>query len=346
MMLFQSARIKLTAWYLTIIMLISLSFSLIIYTSFNRELKRSFRQVEMRFRAEELGLPAFPRQRPRNGQEISQQLIEDLQNTKKRVALNLLIINGAILAVSATAGWFLAGKTLQPIEKAMAEQKRFVADASHELRTPLTALKTSIEVALRDKKISLKKAKKILKSSLKDIDELKSLTNNLLSLTFYQSGNNTPLFQPINIREIIKTAQEKISPLAKKKKIKLTIKSKKQIIEADKQSLEKMLIIFLDNALKYTPRDGKIWLTTKSNKKKLIIKIKDNGIGIAKKDLPFIFDRFYRVDQSRSKLNVPGFGLGLSLAKKIINLHQGSVKTTSLLNKGTTFTIKLPLKHR
>ena len=104
-----------------------------------------------------------------------------------------------------------------------------------------------------------------------------------------------------------------------------------------------MVLIFLDNAVKYTPKDGKVTISTRVDKKRAFIKIKDTSVGISKQDVPYIFDRFYRVDQSRSKNNRQGFGLGLSLAKKIIEMHKGSVEIVSRVGKGTIFIVELPL---
>ena len=367
--MFRSARIKLTGWYLLIIMSISLVFSLIIYQLIGGEMERGFRRVEMRFRAGELGIPL-----PRHfafTEKISPQLVEDLRLAKKKLILDLLVVDGIIFGFSATAGYFLAGKTLRPIEKVMEEQKRFVADASHELRTPLTALKTSIEVALREKRITAKEAKSVLKSSLEDIAGLESLSNSLLKLARYQQGNGSLVFEPVNINKVAKNAFKKISPLAEKKRIRFRTRTSAISLQANEQSLEEMLVIFLDNAVKYTPKGGAVSLSAKSDKNSLVIKVKDTGIGISKEEIPHIFDRFYRVDQSRSRKRLRGdrlerskssalpagrhgssdgesaggFGLGLSLAKRIIELHKGSVEVESTKGKGTTFTIKLPVKH-
>lgn len=267
---------------------------------------------------------------------------EDLAAAKRRVLFILLYANGAILIFSGTAGYFLAGKTLKPIEGAMEEQKRFVADASHELRTPLTALKTSMEVALRDKKMPLKEARKTIKESLEDIDNLQSLTNGLLNLTHYQDNDGRLVFEEVDLAEVIKKAYKKISPLAKKKGVEIEFQVDTSQIEANKESLEEMLVIFLDNAIKYTSEGGKVTVRAKFEKRYAVLEIKDTGIGIDKKDLPHIFDRFYRVDKSRSET---GFGLGLSIAKRIIDLHRGSIDVSSTIGKGTTFTIKLSLKH-
>lgn len=351
--MFKSARLKLTGWYLVIIMLISIFFSALIYLGTVQELERGFRQAELRFRAEELGIPlpqsfsGRPEDLPPRLREETPRFffVEDLEATKRRLVLNLLVMNGVILGVSALASYFLAGKTLQPLEEALEEQKRFVADASHEFLTPLTALKTSMEVALRDKKINLKEAKKVIKSNLEDIEGLQSLSTNLLNLAHYQSNGQNLTFKEVDIKELIERVSRKILPLAKEKNIELVMKIRKQTILINEESLEEMMLIFLDNAVKYTPRKGKVLIKTKTDKKYLLIEVKDTGVGIAKKDIPHIFDRFYRVDQSRSKTRVAGFGLGLSLAKRIIEIHKGSVEVVSVVGKGTTFTIKLPLKH-
>jgi signal transduction histidine kinase len=316
-------------------------------------MERGFRRAELRNQAEELGIP-LPRRFSLQPEDLPPRLreiqphfafIEDFQAAKEKLVFNLIIINGIILGISALAGYFLAGKTLKPIEETMEEQKRFVADASHELRTPITALKTSMEVALRDKKMSLNGAKQEIKSNLEEINSLQSLSNNLLSLANFQNNGKNLIFEGVDIAEKVKKAYQKILPLAKEKNIDIKINVKKQNLLANKESLEQMILIFLDNAVKFTPQKGKVTLITRPNKNHLILEVKDTGIGIAKKDIPHVFDRFYQADQSRSKIKTTGFGLGLSLAKRIIEIHKGLVEVSSLLGKGTTFTIKLPLKH-
>ncbi|MBI4743262.1 MAG: hypothetical protein HY776_00250 [Actinobacteria bacterium] len=341
--MFRLARLKLTGWYLLIIMLICVIFSLAIYHEATAELEGSIRRAELRLKAEELGIRLPPRM-PLHMENLRPELrnifprpslLEDLQEAKRRVVNRLLLINGVILVISATAGYFLAGKTLKPIEDVLEEQKRFVADASHELRTPLTALKTSIEVALREKEISSEEAKKILESNLDDINSLQTLADNLLVLAQYQKNNRNLIFKPVEIKELIEKAVEKMSPLAKEKSIEIEIKAENYIVEADRKSLMDMMVIFLDNALKYTPERGKITIDTEVVSRQALIRIEDTGVGIDPEDIPHIFDRFYRVDKSRSKINVPGFGLGLSLAKRIIEMHKGSIDVLSVLNKGT-----------
>lgn len=348
--MFKSARIKLTVWYLLIIMTISLFFSGVIYIEMAREFERGFRRMDIRHRAEDLGIP-LPRFFPSQPEDLPSRLretapryffVEDLEEAKRRLIFNLGVLNVAILGISALAGYFLAGRTLAPIENALEEQKRFVADASHELRTPLTALKTSLEVALRDKKITLGEAKMVLEENLTEVESLKTLTDKLLDLTRYQGNGHNLKFEEIDIKTVAEKAVKKILPLAREKAIDLKTEVKSQKLLAHEESLEEMLLIFLDNAVKYTPKNGKVTVMTEADKKWLVIKIKDTGIGISKEDLPHIFDRFYRVDQARSKEKVAGFGLGLSLARKVIEIHKGTMEISSVLGKGTTFTIKLP----
>ena len=335
--MFKSARLKLAAWYLLIIMTISGLFSLVIYQGFLFEMNRGLHRAEVRSLKPQNGLNLDGKRWP-----IAP---EDIETIEEGVIFRLIVANGVILFFSAIAGYFLAGQTLKPIEEAMEKQNQFIADASHELRTPITALKAAIEVTLRNKKNSKTEMKKILKSNLEDINHLQTLTEGLLKSARYGKSNQHVDFDLFDIQKTAQRAVRQMAPLASEKNIKLTLKSASQIFEGNKKSIFNLLIILLDNALKYTPKNGQIGLKTETVKNKLVIEIKDSGVGIDKKDLPFIFDRFYKADRSRLKTNTPGFGLGLSLLKKIVQTHQGSIGVSSSLDKGTTFTVKLPLKR-
>jgi signal transduction histidine kinase len=225
----------------------------------------------------------------------------------------------------------------------MDEQKRFVADASHELKTPITALKTSIEVVLRDKKINLIKAKKTLKESLDDIDGLKTLTNELLALA--RINENSIHKKRINTKTLILDVIEKFKKQAEENNIKITKKLANVFIKADQEKFKKLISILLDNAIKYTHRGGKISISSKVSKnlRVYILRVKDTGVGIAEKHQDKIFERFYRAESSRSKEKVEGYGLGLSLAKIIVDKHEGIIDVKSKLGKGSTFIVKLPI---
>lgn len=173
---------------------------------------------------------------------------------------------------------------------------------------------------------------------------MSNLANSLLSLARYQKGNNFS-FTQINLGDVVETVYKKVKPLAEKKKIDQQKDVKQMTIAGVEGELEKLVTILLDNAVKYTPEKGKISLTVKDIGKYALIEVKDSGIGIPQEDLPYIFERFYRVDTSRSKLKVEGTGLGLFMAKEIVKLHKGFIDAKSSPGKGTTITVRLPISH-
>lgn len=342
---FQKARLKLTIWYLLIIMVISLFFSFGIYRLLTAELDR-FEQMQQHRLEARMQVDPIARELPEGARKILRERMLDtsiIDEAKLRIKLALLIINLAILATSFAAGYFLAGKTLRPIREMIDEQSRFITDSSHELRTPLTALRSEMEVSLRDKNLKLKDAKEIIKSNLEEVIAIQSLSDNLLKLT--KSYNQNKNVIELKINEVIDHAVKKVTPMAKKKNIEINSKSSNTLILANELELTELLIIFLDNAIKYSPDNSSIVIVEKKKGNNTVIKIKDNGIGIEQKDIPHLFERFYRADKSRSKNDSDGFGLGLSIAKRIVDNNNGKIEVESEIEKGTTFTITLPLKN-
>jgi signal transduction histidine kinase len=236
----------------------------------------------------------------------------------------------------------MAKQTMCPIENALEAQNCFTADASHELRTPLTAMKTEVEVALRDKSMTLTDAKSLLSSNLEEIAKLESLSNALLKVARSQDKARND-FEELSLPEIITGAYEKIETLAKQKSITFSSKLDNPKIRGDSASLTELFVILFDNAVKYSPEKSKVAIALAKDKKHAIIQIKDHGIGIKASDIPHIFDRFYRADTSRSKEKINGYGLGLSIAKNIVELHRGKISVSSVAGHGSTFTIELPL---
>lgn len=315
MNLFISARTKLTLFYLAIIMTISLFFSFIIYQGATYELRRIENTQRVR--------------RPNPAFLIDPDIVRE---TKSRIFFTLLTINAFILGVSGVSGYFLSGKTLEPISNMVEDQKNFISNASHELRTPLSALKTQIEVGLRDTKMNLNDAKKLLKSNLDDVNNMTQLSNYLLKLNRFQGGNDKLEFKKINLANIVKKVIEKNKDNISKSGSKIEQLVEDCVVSGNEESLTELLNILIDNAIKYG--DGKkIVVQTKRSK---TVEIADNGLGISKDDLPHIFDRFYRGDKSRGK---DGFGLGLSIAKQIADNHNAKIKVSSVINKGTTFKV-------
>lgn len=342
-MIFQSARIKLTIWYVAIIMVVSFSFSVFVYQGIMAEVSQGFRLRS--------GRGVVPTDTPpdwyvvRNNQTGLVQIFpsdDDLfDQIRTRVITQLLIVNGLIFAGSSMAGYFLAGKTLHPIETVMDEQKRFIADASHELRTPLTALKTEIEVSLRDKSLSLSQAKELLRSNLEEVNKMQSLSNYLLAINLYESGEKKLPKKKLQLDEVLLHVNEKFSRAITEKQITVKTEIEPARVYANETSMEELLSILLDNAIKYSHKGGEIRLTIQQGKYHSTITVEDHGVGIKASDIPYIFNRFYRADTSRGKHNVDGYGLGLSIAKSIVEMHKGKIEVQSEVGKGTLFTVTI-----
>lgn len=318
--MFEEARLKLTAWYLFIVMLICGLFSLIIYTVVAGQI-------------EHLSRPRFL-----EPPIISFEIIEE---QKAALVSALIVINGVILVVSGGAGYFLAGRTLKPIKVMVDEQNQFISDASHELRTPLATLRAEMEGKLLEKNIPDTDARALINSNLEELDRLQKLSDSLLQLTRIHTVSNKRV-EKVSINEIVNLAVKKTTALARKKLIRVETKISDAKISGQKDPLVELLIILLDNAIKYSPEKTKINVTTKKDGQNLIISVQDRGVGISPTDMPHIFERFYRADKSRSV--EPGYGLGLSIAKKLVEAQNGRIEVESQPVKGSTFTVTLPIK--
>lgn len=340
--MFKNARIKLTAWYLLIIMCISISFSLFIHKVLVVELERFARiqktRIERRL-SQEMHFIIDPNTPP--PPRIEPELIED---TKSRITFILFLINIIIFVGSGAVGYMFAGKTLAPIQNMMDSQNRFVSDASHELRTPLTSLKTAMEVALRNDTFDIKEARILIKENILEVNKLEMLSKALLRLSLSQQQTQNDVFQEVNLNTIIKEAVNQIITLAKAKNIRIDNRLKTDRVIGDKNKLIELFIILFDNAIKYSPKNSTITVAEKKIKGMVEIIVRDNGIGITDKDLPHIFDRFYRADSARQKKDSGGFGLGLSIAKEIVSRHQGSIFVDNKVDKGIEVHIVLPVK--
>lgn len=338
--MFNKARLRLTFWYLLILMFVSVSFSLVIYKTLSSELDRfSYAQkvrLEDRFRkwrGPDINTPPIL--------TVDPDLIEE---TKRRLMFLLILVNGGILVISGTLSYFLAGKTLKPIEDMVEKQKQFVSDASHEFKTPLTSLKTSLEVTLRDKDLNLKEARRVLQENLDEVNRLGRLTENLLTLSQYDSDGFRRLnLVKVNFKSVFEEALKRVKPLMISKNIKLKKDIRDLEFKADFDSMVELLVILLDNAIKYSNTQGLIEVKSKKVGNFLSFSVSDHGVGIESKDLPHIFDRFYRADSSRQKNGQGGFGLGLSVAKKIVESHKGEIRVSSKVGRGSTFTVLLPI---
>jgi len=271
--------------------------------------------------------------------DITRAIIFDANN----VLLNRFVtIDSIIIFLTVLIGFLLTSRTLKPIKANMEKQKRFIADASHELRTPTAVVISGLEVALNNKKLDFSSAKKTLEDTLDEMREFSKLSNALLDLSKYDKKNKIK-YELININELLKPIVEKSENLAfsnKEINFQIKIADRPIIVKGDRVELCRVFYNILDNAIKYTPRKGTILVSDKIIFNQYVITTSDSGIGIPKNIIHRIFDPFFRGDKARSE---NGAGLGLTLTKKIIENHGGSISIKSEENKGTTVVVSLPI---
>ena len=331
--MFDRARLKLTLWYLLIVMLISTAFSIVIYKVLTKEFERFARIQRLRIEGR------IFEKRPILPHTIDPELVRE---TKKRLGVMLILVNAGIVVLSGATGYFLAGRTLAPIQEMVDEQNRFISDASHELKTPLTSLKTAMEVFLRNKNYTHEEAKTLIAENIQEVNKLQHLSEELLHLAYYEKPTNNTLSEICNLDSIIVHAIKKVSPIAKQKRMTIVNRFDTETvhIRGNKDALVNLFVILLDNAIKYAPAKTTITITARKTTTHIALSITDQGIGISEKDIPHIFNRFYRADTSRSKID--GYGLGLAIAQKIVDAHKGSIQVKSMVQKESTFTVTLP----
>jgi signal transduction histidine kinase len=319
-------------------MLISLAFSLALYNVSTKELTILQKRQED-FMHNTLNSLTFVV--PSGFTEFNEERLKQIEQSKRNIAIKIGYFNLVIFVASAGLGYFLARRTLNPIEEAVKAQNRFTADASHELRTPLTVMRAELEVALLEKSFRLADSKKLHQSTLEEIAKLEALTTGLLKLSQNdESGSHT--FQICSLDTIIKEAVERVTAVAKQREIRIELEVKDRKIQGDQWALTELVSILLDNAIKYSHQGATIKVRVSSERHHHLITVQDEGIGIKASEIPYIFNRFYRADVSRSKEKVEGYGLGLSIAKKIVEAHQGTIEVESEPGKGSRFVIKLP----
>jgi two-component system, OmpR family, sensor histidine kinase CiaH len=337
-MKFHHSAVRLAGIYLAILMAISLFFSMSVYQLSVQELERGLRRP---------GPGSIINRLPNDGPErltrgeLLQEREEQYQDARNRIVRRLVLVNFLILICGGILSYYFAVRTLKPIEKAHEALERFTADASHELRTPLTAMRTETEVALMDSKLTLTRAKKILGSNIEELEKLTALSEGLLKLA--RAQNSRLEKTEVSLENIIQKAVDEVMPLAEKKSILLNTTFIPDLtVRAEPASLIEALVILLDNAIKYSPENTETMIDVGEEVRCVSIKITDQGMGIKASEIPYIFERFYRADSARSKHKTGGYGLGLAIAKNIIDLHGGSITAESTPDQGTTFSVILP----
>lgn len=329
--LFKNATLKLTGWYLLIIMIVSLLFSSLVYQSASGEVRARLEQFW-----ERLPLTSY-------GQDIGSEAIRELRTAQtvqasRNILASLFYINLLVLVGGGAASYLMARRTLKPLAEAHELEARFVSNASHELRTPLAIMKAELEVALHDPALTKKDMKLLLSSNLEEVDKLTNLSESLLRLSKMEYDKLDR--SVISLSDITTDAVKKYDT---KKRIRLHEKRSHLTTTAHQPSIEELVAILIDNALKYSPPSSPVDITLQRRAGRAEFAITNTGPGIPAEHLPHIFDRFYRVDASRTRTEKASFGLGLSLAKQIVELHDGELIASSAPGKKTTFRFTLPV---
>ena len=337
MQMFQSATIKLTAWYLAILMTISITFSIVIYQLNFREI--SFRLENLQHSL--LDSPMYTGQDSLNNQPMgygpNSPLSVQSSQAAGQMSLSLFYINLVILIAGGLGSYFLARRTLRPIEESHEAQSRFTSDASHELRTPLATMKAELEVNLRDPHLSEAESRELLESNLEEVNKLIQLSEMLLQLSRldHDKLERTPV-------DIVKVLNDKMKVYkSDAKRFDITTR-KKAVASANEPAISELIGILIDNSLKYSPKKSKITIRVFEKRGTVGFEIHNSGDPIPEEKLPKLFDRFFRADTSRTESSKNGYGLGLSIAKKIIDVHHGDLQVSSSQD-GTTFTFYLSI---
>jgi signal transduction histidine kinase len=229
------------------------------------------------------------------------------------------------------------------LEASVKRLTQFTADASHDLRTPIALIRTSAELSLRRPRTE-DEYRETLARILATSEETTHLIENLLTLARADAGASELHFENIDLVPRLEKISEEAGILAAGKGIDVTSEFATGPIRvsADSAAIERLLLIVVENAVKYTPQGGKIAMSLANGWGSARIEIRDSGIGISEKDLPHIFERFYRADQARSRES-GGSGLGLAIARWIVDLHGGLIEAESKLGSGSIFRISLPV---
>ena len=267
--------------------------------------------------------------------------IQAIDNFEKILIITFFIFWVIALVIS----YFLARINMLPIVKSWRQQTEFVNDAAHELRTPLTIIQGKLEYMLTKPNQKIIDEAESISVSLDEVNRLNSLTNNLLVLARFDQATtklNFELTQPeYFLKDPIIPFKDIINSQSKVFQISLT---HNPTLNIDRDKIKQLLIILLDNATKYTPKNGTIKIYDHIENSKYQFIISDTGVGVPDSDKQKIFGRFYRVDKSRNS-NSGGHGLGLAIAKQIVENHHGHISVRNNLPNGSEFVVELPIKH-
>ena len=232
----------------------------------------------------------------------------------------------------------------EKIENFDQSRSQFVQNASHELKTPLATMKLLLENLIYQPDMPSELRAEFMQDMNHEIDRLSGIITDLLTLTKMDSEETAIKHEKFDFTELCIGAVHALQPAAEKNRLTLTMDVAKDVtLQGDESKLGQVIYNLIDNAIKYTPEGGSVFVTMKTDGRNAVFAVRDTGVGIPEEDAKHIFDRFYRVDKARSR-ETGGTGLGLSIVRQMVQLHRGEIKVDSVFGKGSTFTVTLPLR--
>lgn len=268
-----------------------------------------------------------------------------LQESLNNILIIFIIVGLGSLVLLFLISIYWANRTIEPIKESFEKQKQFIADASHELKTPLAIIKTNLAVISHNQEETVENQLKWLDSISSQTERMSNLVNDMLTLAKMDASEDILAFENFNLTNNLEGILLSFEAILFENHIKLeTSLQEDMFFYGNKTAFETLINTLVDNAIKNTPKDGMISISLMTNKNNIEIRIKNTGTGIAPENIAKIFQRFYREDSSRSR-EKGGYGLGLAIAKSIVEGHQGKIYIESNLGVDTTFIINLPKKR-
>jgi len=270
--------------------------------------------------------------------------IEDQLRILSQFLSGLLTIGSVVIILLGFGSWWQAGRILDSAQQAWDNQQMFIANASHELRAPLTLIRAASDAALR-KTRKQSAVDSLLKDIISESDHMSHLVEDLLLLSRLDVGQLKLGLEPINLKGFVEDLQRHFQPLCNQRGVELVVDVRDVTINGDRTRLHQVMLILLDNALRHTDKGGQIHLEIGSIRRHASITVTDTGEGISPENLEHVFDRFNQVESDRRE-RASGSGLGLSIAKSIVEAHGGTIGIQSEEGKCTAVRILLPMEKK
>ena len=267
-------------------------------------------------------------------------------NTLKSLLKTFILVGIGSLTAFFIVSLYLANWAVKPIKRSWEQQRQFVADASHELKTPLTVILANTDIVLSHKDDTITNQIKWINYIKTEAQRMTTLVNDLLFLAKTDANKNKVILSKINFSDTVWNCVLPFESVAfEQEKIIDTEIASDVFINGDNSRLKQLIVILLDNAIKYSNEKSTINITLSQNQDKMNFSINNTGEPISKEQITYIFERFYRVDESRAR-EKDGYGLGLSIAKSIVETNHGKIAVKSSKSEGTTFTVSFPLAKK